>query len=86
MMPELRVVRAVNTYRSGKSGIIESLLGIVVRMKAITAFDKIQDPHLRQRKILYIRHLSIGIDGVSEVGRVHILIPYADAKRSRSYL
>ena len=84
-MTELRVIRAVDSDRCRQSGVIESLLRIVIRMKSVAAFDKIQHPHISQRKIRHIGHLSVRIDGVSEVGGMYVFVAHTEPERGCSY-
>ena len=80
-MTELRVIRAVDSDRCRQSGVIKSLLGIVIRMKSVAAFDKIQHTHIRQRKILHIGHLPVRVDGVSEVSGMHVFVSQTEPER-----
>lgn len=85
-MAELRVIGAVYADGSGETCVVERLLGVVVGMKPVTALDEIQHAHFGQWKTRHIGHLSVRIDRVTKVGRVHILVSYTHAERGGAYL
>ncbi len=82
-MPEAGVVDAAHAHRSGEAIPIEGLLGVIVDIDAIAAPHKVEHAHIAEGEIGYIRDLSGRIDGVAEIGGMHILVAHLEPHGGR---
>ena len=63
---------------------MESLLGEVRQVHSVLALDKMQHIQILQFEAIHIRHLTVRIDGVAEIGGVYILVAQFDSYRCRA--
>ncbi len=85
VMSEAGIVDAAHPQRSRQAIPVESLLGVIVDIDPIAALDQVEHTDIVQQETVLVRDLSGRVDGIAQIGRVHILVTHLDAHRGRPY-